>query len=71
MTSGGIPRVRDAARLSVRVRITEMSDHEHTPWRDLREQILNRPGAGAAYEAARARFEREEQQRRVNEPEDA
>ncbi|WP_268267533.1 hypothetical protein [Streptomyces kaniharaensis] len=35
--------------------------HEHTLWRELREEILNWPGAGAAYEAARARFEREEQ----------
>jgi hypothetical protein len=54
--------VRDAAQLLARERITEMSDHNHTLWRDLREQVMNRPGAGAAYGAAKARFEREEQQ---------
>ncbi|MFF2143191.1 hypothetical protein [Kitasatospora sp. NPDC058190] len=48
-----------------------MSDHKHTLWRDLREESMNRPGAGAAYEAAKARFEREEQQRQdMDEPED-
>ncbi|MFD5461763.1 multiprotein-bridging factor 1 family protein [Kitasatospora sp. NPDC127059] len=30
---------------------------ERTSWRAMREEILNRPGAGAAYEAARIRFE--------------
>ncbi|MFJ1936931.1 hypothetical protein ACIOGZ_30260 [Kitasatospora sp. NPDC088160] len=35
--------------------------NEHTPWRAFREEILNHPGAGAAYEAARARFEQDEQ----------
>ncbi|MFG2904499.1 hypothetical protein ACGF13_05470 [Kitasatospora sp. NPDC048286] len=40
-----------------------MSDHSHTFWRELREEVLNRPGAGSAYEAAKARFECEEQQR--------
>ncbi|MER7579140.1 helix-turn-helix transcriptional regulator [Kitasatospora sp. NPDC097691] len=30
---------------------------ERTSWRSMREEILNRPGAGAAYEAARIRFE--------------
>ncbi|MFE5580922.1 hypothetical protein [Kitasatospora sp. NPDC056531] len=48
-----------------------MSDHRHALWRDIREQIMNRPGAGAAYEAAKARFESEEQQRLdMDEPED-
>ncbi|MFE7525818.1 hypothetical protein ACFU7Y_08845 [Kitasatospora sp. NPDC057542] len=47
-----------------------MSDHHHALWCDLREEVLSRPGAGAAYEAARARFEREEQQGE-EEPEDA
>ncbi|GGV15798.1 hypothetical protein GCM10010495_32320 [Kitasatospora herbaricolor] len=30
---------------------------ERTSWREMREGILGRPGAGAAYEAARIRFE--------------
>ncbi|MFG2847896.1 helix-turn-helix domain-containing protein [Kitasatospora sp. NPDC048296] len=30
---------------------------ERTSWRAMREEIMNRPGAGAAYEAARIRFE--------------
>ncbi|MEU8922674.1 helix-turn-helix transcriptional regulator [Kitasatospora sp. NPDC048545] len=30
---------------------------ERASWRAVREEILNRPGAGAAYEAARIRFE--------------
>ncbi|MFE2911096.1 helix-turn-helix domain-containing protein [Kitasatospora indigofera] len=30
---------------------------ERTSWREMREEILGRPGAGAAYEAARIRFE--------------
>ncbi|CAN3980108.1 hypothetical protein [Kitasatospora purpeofusca] len=34
-----------------------MSDR--TSWRAVREEILGRPGAGAAYEAARIRFELE------------
>lgn len=30
---------------------------ERASWRAMREEIMNRPGAGAAYEAARIRFE--------------
>ncbi|MFJ6385414.1 helix-turn-helix domain-containing protein [Kitasatospora sp. NPDC092039] len=30
---------------------------ERTSWRNMRQEIMNRPGAGASYEAARIRFE--------------
>ncbi|GAA1408766.1 hypothetical protein GCM10009639_58900 [Kitasatospora putterlickiae] len=30
---------------------------ERTSWRAMREEILNRPGAGSSYEAARIRFQ--------------
>ncbi len=30
---------------------------ERASWRAMRDEILNRPGAGAAYEATRIRFE--------------
>ncbi|WP_405136012.1 helix-turn-helix domain-containing protein [Nocardia sp. NBC_01388] len=30
---------------------------EHTSWADKRAEVMGRPGAGAAYDAARIRFE--------------
>ncbi|AKG42321.1 hypothetical protein ACWD33_09615 [Streptomyces xiamenensis] len=32
----------------------------HANWQKLRNEVMSRPGAGVAYEAARRRYEREE-----------
>lgn len=38
-----------------RMRVSDMG--ERKAWSDKRAEIMSRPGAGAAYEAARIRFE--------------